>query len=132
MARESAEQTTGKENGRMTKQEEMRQNEIRRAATRGKIRQAIARVERERMDCEKALREIEKRLPISLGLYYLWNAPKDEIMRLEREREEHKRFIREVYPLAKQGLSKLDTIGYIDDIHGPGPKKSKDSKELPS
>lgn len=104
------EKTTFKE-----KQDEMRNKESERKEEREKILEAIKRLENERMETNIALSEINERLPLSMGMYYLGNVPMAEMMRILQEREERRNFIGEIYPLMKQGLLLMLMMEYKND-----------------
>ena len=104
------EKTTFKE-----KQDEMRKKERERKQNREKILEALKRLENERMETNIALSEINERLPLSMGMYYLGNVAMAEMMRLLQEREERRNFIEKTYPITKQGLLLMLMMEYKDD-----------------
>lgn len=108
------------------KQEELKKSEMGRKATRERIQGAIMRLDKEKTESDEAIRKIH----LKLSLSYLWGVSREILIGLEKEKDEHLMFVTRIYPKIKEGFSELIRIGYIDDI--PGPKKSKDSKELPS
>jgi hypothetical protein len=108
-----------------SKQEEMINKAEARKATRQEIREALSRLEKERIETLKALGEINEKTAITLSVFYLRNAAREDLLKLDKEGEQHKIFIEKIYPKIKVGFEKLILAGFIDKRLG---KKDK-SKE---
>lgn len=108
------------------KQEESRQNEMRRAATREKIREANLRLDKERLEFERAYSDMH----IQYSIFYLKGLKIEDLIRIEREREDQAMFLTKIFPKIKEGLYELLKVGYIDEFSDP--KKTKERKELPN
>jgi len=96
------------------KQDELRKKDREQKQIRERILGALKRLENERTESEKILQGINEKLTLNLGLYYLGEDTKEEIMRLESEKNSHQEFIKITYSLIKQGLLKLLCLGYIN------------------
>lgn len=107
----------------MTKQEELQKSEKGREETLKRIREANMRLDKERLEFERAYSDMH----IQYSILYLKGLKIEDLIRIEREREDQAMFLTKIFPKIKAGLYELIKFGYIEDISDP-----KDSKELPN
>jgi hypothetical protein len=96
----------------MTKQEEYQKAQRERIETRGKVEQAIIKLERERLEAIKELEQINNQMSFSHTLLYLGETPKEGIEGIKAKKVELQSFINEKYPQIKKGLERLRIMGY--------------------